>query len=101
MANTLQLLNQVFELEQKIAAHALSSPFERNFSRLYHLFEEENLICINPTGEKYLPSRTDCEANIVGAEHKNMSITKVLKPAVYQKEAGQLRLLQKAVVIVE
>jgi hypothetical protein len=101
MAIPLNVLNQVFELQQKIAASSESVNCERNFSRLFNLFEEEGFIIQNPMGETYTESRTDCEASIVGEPAVKMKIQKVLKPAVYRKEDGRLQLVQKAVVIVE
>ena len=101
MASTLNVLNQVFELQQKIAASSEAANCERNFSRLFNLFEEEGFILQNPLGETYTESRTDCEASIIGQPADKMKIQKVLKPAIYQKENGRLQLVQKAVVIVE
>ncbi len=101
MGIPLNVLNQVFELQQKIAMSSESSSCERNFSRLFNLFEEEGYIVQNPLGENYSESRTDCEASIVGEPAAKMTIRKVLKPAIYQKDNGRLQLIQKAVVIVE
>ena len=101
MQQDIQLINQVFEISQKIAQEQLAAKFERNFNKIYNLFEEEGLHCINPMGEKYSESRTDCEASIVGEGNQHLIITKVIKPIVYRQEQGQMILVQKGIVIVE
>lgn len=101
MQQDIQLINQVFEISQKIEQEQLAAKFERNFNKIYNLFEEEGLHCINPIGEKYTESRTDCEASIVGAGGSKMKVTKVIKPILYRQEQGQMVLVQKGIVIVE
>lgn len=97
----IKLINQYFEVRTKITDMGNASAFERNFNRFESLFEEENHIVKDPTGETYTESRTDCEASIVGKVSAKMTITKTLKPIVYEKSDGGLHLVQKAVVIVE
>lgn len=101
MSISLNVLNQVFELQQKINGLPDTSTFERNFNRLFSLFEEEGFVIQNPQNEIYTESRTDCEASIVGQPSSRMKISRVLKPVIYQKKDAQLQLVQKAVVIVE
>lgn len=101
MSQNIQLINQIFEINQKIEQEQLSAKFERNFNKIYNLLEEEGLHCINPLGEKYNESRTDCEASIAGKGGQNMKITKVIKPIIYRQESGQMMLVQKGIVIVE
>ncbi|KAA5534487.1 hypothetical protein F0919_07650 [Taibaiella lutea] len=101
MQHTLAIINQVFEIKQKLEQDNLAGKFERNFNRLFSAFEEEGYTCNNPLGERYTDSRSDCTANIVGRESKNMMITQVIKPIIYQKENGALTLIQKGIVIVE
>jgi len=97
----LQVINQLVEIRQKIALEKLERKFERNFTRIFSMLEEEGFICQYPLGEKYNVTRTDCEASIAGEEFKNMVITHVIKPAIYKKNAGGVALVQKAVVIIE
>lgn len=75
--------------------------FERNFNRLFAVFEEDGFIVQNPTNEAYSDSCTDCEASIAGSLSSKMKITKTLKPIIYRKDNANVQLLQKAVVIVE
>lgn len=95
------VMNQVFEISKKLEEDNLSSRFERNFNKLNNIFEEEGFICNNPLGEKYTDARTDCTASIAGAEGRDMVITQVIKPVIYQRKEGALSLVQKGIVIVE
>lgn len=97
----IQLINQFFEIEQKIAKDPIATKLERNLNRLHHIWESEGYKIVNPIGEKYNDTRTDCEASIVGHEGKNMMITQVVKPIVYSTINGKLTLLQKGIVIAE
>jgi hypothetical protein len=101
MNNFIQLINQVTEIKQKIAQEKLEGKFERNFNRIFSVFEEEGFICQYPLGEKYNETRTDCEATIIGSDSKNMVITQVIKPVIYKRMPEGLTLVQKGVVMVE
>jgi hypothetical protein len=101
MPNPIYIINQVFELQAKIKDSGLAAQFERNFSRLLTLFEEEGYLIQNPTGETYTEARTDCEASISGRLGSKMKIARTIKPIIYQQKTGVLHLLQKGVVIVE
>ena len=101
MINAVHLINQLFEIQSKIRDMGEADRFERNFTRLTSMFTDEGYIVQDPTHEAYSDSRTDCEASITGKMSSRMKISKTLKPVIYQKEEGNLRLVQKAVVIVE
>jgi len=97
----IQIINQFFEIEQKINIQNQSTLFERNFNKLKALFEEEGYLIQDPVNESYSDSRTDCEASIVGKVTSKMKITKTLKPVIYKKSDNTILLIQKAVVFVE
>ena len=99
--NIIQLINQLTEIKQKIAAENLENKFDRNFNRLFSLLEDEGFIIQYPLGEKYNETRTDCEASIVGETSEKMFITQILKPLIYKKSNDEINLIQKAVIIVE
>lgn len=101
MLNPIYIINQVFELQMKIKDCGLATQFERNFSRMLDLFEEEGYLVQNPTGEVYTDARTDCEASISGRLSSRMKITRTIKPIIYQRKDNVAQLLQKGVVIVE
>lgn len=96
-----QVINQLFEIKTKLTAMNEAAAFERNFSRLQAVFEEEGLLVQDPTGEAYHSSRADCEASIVGQPSSKMKISKTLKPVIYKRSGGEMQLLQKAIVIAE
>jgi len=100
-AQSLTIINQLFEMQHKINDLGHAAGFERNFNRLFSLFETDGFIIQNPTGEMYTDARTDCEASIVGTSSAKMKIIKTLKPVIYKKENGAVQLVQKAVVLVE
>jgi hypothetical protein len=101
MINPLHIINQLFEMQAKIKEAGSASHFERNFSRLFNLFEEEGFIIQDPTGEFYTDTRTDCEASISGRIGSTMKITRTIKPVIYQRKENNLQLVQKGVVIAE
>ena len=96
----IQIINQIFELQQKTNRLDDSTSFDRNYNRLFSIFEEEGYVMKDPTNEPYQETRTDCEASIAGALNSKMKITKTMKPIIYQKVNGSMQLVQKAVVIV-
>ena len=101
MINPVHIINQLFELQSKIRESGAAQSFERNFNRLFTIFEEDGYIIQDPTGEVYTETRTDCEASISGRMGSKMRITRTIKPIIYQKRDGSVQLLQKAVVIAE
>jgi hypothetical protein len=101
MNNYIRLINQFAEIRQKVGEENLEKKFERNFNRIFSIFEEEGFICQYPLGEKYSETRTDCEATIIGKEKKDMIVTQVIKPIIYRKSPEGLTLAQKGIVLVE
>jgi hypothetical protein len=95
------LINQFFEIEQKIELEQLREKFERHFNRIQHTFAQEGYHVLNPLGETYSESRADYEANIAGEGKSKYIITKVIKPIIYQEQSGSRFLVQKGVVIAE
>jgi hypothetical protein len=101
MINPVLIINQLFEMQAKVKETGAAQNFERNFNRLFNIFEEDGYIIQDPTGEAYTETRTDCEASISGRIGSKMKITRTIKPIIYQKKDGSVQLLQKAVVIAE
>jgi len=101
MINPVLIINQLFEMQAKVKESGAAQNFERNFNRLFNIFEEDGYIIQDPTGESYAETRTDCEASISGRIGSKMKITRTIKPIIYQKKEGSVQLLQKAVVIAE
>lgn len=101
MPNPIHIINQLFEMQAKINDAGFANQFERNFTRLLNLFEEDGYLIQDPTGESYTESRTDCEASITGRLGSKMKISRTIKPIIYQRKDNAVQLLQKGVVIVE
>jgi len=100
------ILNQVFEIEQKIGKLKECGSVRRNIDKIkevfsLHLFgENAGLIIHNPEGESYSETRTDCNASISGTKSENLKIVEVIKPIILFVENGKAQLAQKAVVVV-
>jgi len=94
------IINQLFEIEQKLQARA-DNLADRNFKRIYHELETEGYQVINPINRPYNETDTDLEATLSGDMSGKLMVTRVLKPVIYQQQAGQTQLLQKGIVIVE
>ena len=57
-----------------------------------------NIGVLNPIGQQYTDTRTDCDATIL--EGGNMQIVEVIKPIIYYSDGDQKYLIQKGIVIV-
>lgn len=95
----LTIINQLFEIEKKAKDQQLLL-FERNFERIQNELEDLGYLISNPIGKKYDPRDTSIEVNIIG-NSSEPKITKVLKPAVFQKDGSEVILIQKGIVIAE
>lgn len=101
------MLNQIFELEQKVSKLNEQNSIQRNIDKMKSYFETEaladgqGLLYHNPLGEKYDVTRADCEATISGASHENLEIIEVLKPIIYITYGNSKMIAQKAIVIVQ
>jgi len=93
------ILNQIFDIEKKVANQALEKSISRNLSRLKAPFKALGYTYHNPLGEKYALTRLDCEATIAGASTDNLVIIEVIKPIIYFQKSGQNQIIQKGIVI--
>lgn len=95
----LKIINQVFEIEKKLAQRPEGESIRRNIARIKEYFLEMGYHIHNPQGEKYDETRTDCEASIAGTSAENLYIEEVIKPRVILRQEGSGTIAQKAVVI--
>jgi hypothetical protein len=100
MKQIVNIINQVFEIEKKLAT-ASSPNIQRHLDRIKAELSDMGYDYHNPVHEKWDETRTDCEANVAGALKSKMLITEVIKPIVHQKEGGGKKIIQKAIVVVE
>ncbi len=97
----IQVINQVFDMEKKLETMENSTSLQRNIRRIKVSLENMNIVYINPWGEKWDETRTDCEATISGTSTRKLRITEVIKPIITKKEGNMYQIIQKGVVIVE
>ena len=97
----LQIINQVFELEKKVAKLSEPHTMARNIERIRNNFIEIGLEIEDPIGQAFNETRTDCEASIAGSSTDNLRITDVIKPIIRLRQGGGTFIVQKGVVIVE
>jgi hypothetical protein len=101
MSSIIQILNQVFEMQEKLIASNNDTRFDRNINKILAICEQDGFSMHNPINEKFTDSRTDCDANIVGKLGSTMMVTQVVKPIIYQNMQGQKTIVQKGIVMIE
>lgn len=110
----LDFINQVFEIEKKASQLQEDNSIQRNINKLKDLFENEffknnegalGLSYLNPIGEVYNDSRTDCDASISGTSIENLKIIEVIKPIIYYSHIDNGKIIksivQKGIVVAE
>jgi hypothetical protein len=102
------ILNQVYEMEQKITKNGDQYNLLRNLEKIKDAFkhgEGFGLIYENPLGQHFNETRTDVEATISGPSTENLVIVEVIKPIIRviirEGSAEISKVVQKGVVIVE
>ena len=113
------VLNQLYELEQKLKKHGDPANLSRNVSKMKDALAEEGpptldagngqsrigLAYEDPMGQPFKETRTDLEATISGLGTKNLVVVEVIKPiirAIFTDSAGKFyQVVQKGIVIVE
>lgn len=100
MSNYLALINQFFEIEQRLRQEDNFEKFSRNFNKVSNLLQEDGYTVSDPLGESFAETRTDIDASILG-NGQNPKITKVIKPIIYLQQEDGVTLVQKGIVIAE
>ena len=120
------VINQLYELEQKLKKHGDPNNLQRNVTKMKDAFAEEGLslgdgsgqlhICLSyedPMGQPFKETRTDLDATISGSGTDNLVVVEVIKPIIrsaLRVSAGEIaeqdkaqftQVIQKGVVIVE
>ena len=104
--NQIFILNQIFEIENKLSKLDITHTINRNIDKLKSFYEDSfddkiSFIIENPKGQDYNETRTDVEANIVGDSVENLIIVDVIKPIIRVKQSGTNQIIQKGIVIVQ
>lgn len=108
----LTILNQLYELEQKLKRHDDPANLGRNIGKMKDAFAEEGLPDANdmrvrlvyedPMGQRFKETRTDLEASIAGTGTEDLVVVEVIKPIIrVLASGGGSRIVQKGVVVVE
>jgi hypothetical protein len=120
------VINQLYELEQKLKKHGDPNNLQRNLTKMKDAFAEEGMpgdvrgqlqhICLSyedPMGQSFKETRTDLDATISGSGTDNLVVVEVIKPIIrsaLRMSAGEIteqdkarftQVIQKGVVIVE
>ena len=117
--SVLTVLNQLYEVEQKLKKQDDSASLRRNIDKMKDAFAEEGLpaldagggqCCIrlayeDPMGQPFKETRTDLDATIAGAGTANLVVVEVIKPiirAIVKDGVGESsKIIQRGIVIVE
>lgn len=97
----LTVLNNLYEIERKLAIHGDPGNASRNIEKMKDAFAEQMLFYEDPMGEPFKETRTDLEASISGAETENLVVVEVIKPVIRFGEAAFSRVVQKGIVMVQ
>jgi len=101
----IDILDQVFEIEKKLASIEQSNSISRNINRLKELMaainDDAGLSYEVPLGEAFNETRNDVEASISGDSAENLVITEVIKPIIRYRKGGIALIARKGVVIVQ
>lgn len=97
----LQIMNNVCDIERKLALHGDPANAKRNIERIKEAFEDQKIFYEDPMGQDFSETRTDLEASITGAGTDNLKVVEVIKPIVRLGDKSYSRVVQKGIVIVE
>ncbi len=113
------VLNQLYELEQKLKKHGDPANLSRNIIKMKDAFAEEGFPALDagrdqhsiglayedPMGQSFNETRTDLEVNISGSGTENLVVMEVIKPiirTIRTDSTGKFyQVVQKGVVTVE
>lgn len=96
-----EIINQVFDIEKKIADADIEKTVSRSIRRIKKEFQGLGLEYHNPVGEVFDDTRLDCEAMINTSDLDHMVISEVIKPIIYHKDKERMLLIQRALVVIE
>jgi len=97
----LNTLNNVYEVEKKLALHGDSGNATRNIIKIKDSFAEMGVFYEDPMGQDFKETRTDLDATISGSETENLVVVEVIKPIIRAGEMSFSRVVQKGIVVVE
>ena len=72
-------VNNLFEIEKKLALTGDAGNFSRNVVKMREALEENGVTYENPEGQPFNETRADLEASISGAGTENLFVVEVIK----------------------
>lgn len=97
----LTLLNNLYEVERKVALHGDPGNASRNVEKMKAALGEEGLFYEDPMGHPFKETRTDLEATISGSGTENLVVVEVIKPIIRGGNKDLSRVVQKGIVLVQ
>lgn len=97
----LQLLNSVYEIEQKLILHGDQGNAKRNVDKIKDTLITEGLFYEDPLGQTFKETRTDLEASISGESTENLVVIEVIKPIIRYGKPELSQVVQKGIVVVQ
>lgn len=97
----LTLLNNLYEVERKLAVHGDPGNASRNVEKMKDALGGERLFYEDPMGQPFRETRTDLEATISGDGLENLVVAEVIKPIIRVGTAELSRVIQKGIVVVQ
>jgi hypothetical protein len=97
----LQTLNQLYDIERKLAMHGDNAGVSRNVERIKDAFLNEQLFYEDPMGQPFNETRTDLDVSIAGEGAENLVVTEVIKPIIRNGTLAFSRVVQKGIVVVQ
>lgn len=98
---SLVILNNLYDIERKLAVHGDPGHATRNVERIKEEFQQQGLMIEDPLGAPFKETRTDLEASIVGDSTENLVVTEVIKPVIRVVNGPVSRVVQKGIVVVQ
>ena len=96
----LQTLNQLYDIERKLALHGDAAGVARNVERIKDAFMGDKLFYEDPMGQPFSETRADLEASIAGVGTENLVVTEVIKPVIRWGDPAYSRVIQRGIVVV-
>ncbi len=97
----LQILNNLYEIERKLALHGDHANVRRNVEKIKDVFREGGIFYEDPLGEPFKETRTDLEATISGETTEDLYVAEVIKPIIRYGQPEFSKVVQKGIVVVQ
>ena len=97
----LQVLNNLCDIERKLALSGDPLNVRRNVERIKEAFEDQQIFYEDPMGQDFNETRSDLEASITGTGTESLKVVEVIKPIVRYGKKDLSRVVQKGIVVVE